>query len=251
MARNGKRMARTPVWTSIAATLESEIAAGRYGTGDKLPTEADLSARFGVNRHTVRRALAALADKGIVRARRGSGVFVDAPPADYPLGRRVRFHQNIRAAGREPVKQVLRVETRAADSAEAQALALKPGDPVVVYEGISRADGAPVSLFTSVFPSARLPGLASALAGGGSVTEALRGCGIPDYIRRETRITAERASATLALHLKLREGDPLLRTVGINTTLDGTPIEYGTAHFPGDRIALTVTPDKAVNESLD
>ena len=51
-------MPRTPVWKSIAATLEAEIGQGHYRTGDKLPTEAALSARFGVNRHTVRRALA-------------------------------------------------------------------------------------------------------------------------------------------------------------------------------------------------
>lgn len=243
-------MGRTAVWTSIAMTLAHEIAARGYGPGDKLPTEAELSARFGVNRHTVRRALADLAERGIVRARRGAGVFVDAPPADYPLGRRVRFHQNIRAAGREPAKQLLRIETRAADAAEATALNIARGDPVIVYEGLSRAGDVPVSLFVSAFPAARLPGLASCLAHGGSVTEALKANGVPDYVRTETRISAERASPTQALHLRLREGDPLLRTVAINALLDGTPIEYGVSLFPGDRIVLTVAHGEG-NESLD
>ena len=243
-------MARTPVWTSIAATLQGEIAAGHYGPGDKLPTEAELATRFGVNRHTVRRALADMAERGILRTRRGAGVFVEAPPADYPLGRRVRFHQNIRATGREPAKQVLRVETRAADAAEAKALALAAGDPVVVYEGLSSIGEAPVALFTSTFPAARLPRLADALRKGGSVTEALAASGVPDYVRRETRITAESASATQALHLRLRDGVPVLKTVAVNTLLDGTPLEYGVTFFAGERIALTVSHDTP-QESLD
>ncbi len=75
-------MPRTAIWTSIAEALTADIGAGRYGPGDKLPTEAELSVRFGVNRHTVRRALAALADDGLVHSRRGSGVFGTHSPTD-------------------------------------------------------------------------------------------------------------------------------------------------------------------------
>ena len=236
-------MARTPVWISIATTLAAEIGAGRYRPGDKLPTEAALAARFGVNRHTVRRALADMAGRGLVRARRGAGVFVAAEPTDYPLGRRVRFHQNIRASGRLPEKRVLRVETRPADATEARALGLAPGDPVVVYEGLSLSGGVAVAQFESVFPAARLPGLAATLATTPSVTEALRLCGVEDYVRAETRLTAEAATPTQALHLGLREGDPLLRTVGLNTTPDGTPVERGLTWFAGDRVTLVVAND--------
>ncbi|NVK60473.1 MAG: GntR family transcriptional regulator, partial [Rhodobacteraceae bacterium] len=48
-------MARSPIWKSIAEELEGEIGRGLYRAGDKLPTEAELSSRFGVNRHTARR----------------------------------------------------------------------------------------------------------------------------------------------------------------------------------------------------
>ncbi|MCB1341950.1 MAG: phosphonate metabolism transcriptional regulator PhnF [Pseudooceanicola sp.] len=243
-------MARTPVWTAITTTLRGEIAGGQYRAGDKLPTEAELATRFGVNRHTVRRALGDLAEAGIVRARRGAGVFVESSPTDYPIGRRVRFHQNIRAAGRTPIKQVLRVETRLADEVEAAALALGKGAEVVVYEGLSSLSDAPVALFTSTFPAALLPHLGESLAAGGSVTEALAANGVPDYIRRDTRITAEAATPTQALHLRVREGAPVLRTVAVNTLLDGTPIEYGVSFFAGERIALTVALDDT-KDSLD
>ncbi len=236
-------MPRTPVWQVIAATLEAEIGQGHYRPDDKLPTEAALAARFGVNRHTVRRALGDMAERGLVRSRRGAGVFVAAEPTLYPIGKRTRFHQNIRASGRLPEKQVLRLETRPADSGEAAALGLDPGDAVVVYEGLSLAGGAPVAHFESVFPAGRLPGLAAALSEVTSVTEALKRAGVSDYIRAETRISAERATPTQALHLNLREGDPLLRTTALNTTLEGSPIEYGRTWFAGDRVVLTVASD--------
>lgn len=105
-------MPRTPIWSSIAAALKGEIAAGTYAQGTKLPTEAQLALRFGVNRHTVRRALGALAEVGLVQPRRGAGVFVTSVPTDYPLGRRVRFHQNVLANGRTPSRRMLRTETR-------------------------------------------------------------------------------------------------------------------------------------------
>ena len=91
---------RTPIWTAIAHSLRDDIAAGVYAPDAKLPTEAALAARFGVNRHTVRHAIKALTKEGLVLPRRGAGVYVTSTPTDYPIGRRVRFHQNLTAAGR-------------------------------------------------------------------------------------------------------------------------------------------------------
>ena len=235
-------MAKTPVWKSIASALEADIAAGHYGAGDKLPTEADLAARFGVNRHTVRRALSDMGDRGITRSRRGAGVFVEAPPTDYPIGRRVRFHKAVEATGRLPSKQVLSVSRRASDAAEAAALQLHPGDPVIEYQGLSLAGGAPIAVFTSVFPLQRVPDLPDALRHTSSVTQALRACGIADYTRAETRLSAVRVDATQALHLRLREGDPALKSIGVNVCPEGRPIEYGLTWFAGDRVTLTLGP---------
>ncbi len=236
-------MARSPIWKSIADRLRAEIAEGHYSAGDRLPTEAALAARFGVNRHTVRRALADMSEAGLVHSRRGAGVFVAARPTDYPIGRRVRFHQNLAAAGTLPAKRVLRVETRAASPREAEALALPPHAAVHVYEGLSMADGVPVALFESVFPAARFPGLPERLQASGSVTAALAAEGLEDYTRATTRLTAVAASPTQALHLRLAEGAPILRTQSVNIDPEGKPVETGQTWFAGDRIALTVTPD--------
>lgn len=236
-------MTRTALWSDIAATLRAEIAAGHYAPGDRIPTEAALATRFGVNRHTLRRALAGLAQDGIVYARRGAGVFVAARPTDYPLGRRVRFHQNLTAAGRVPGRRILSLTTRAADTAEAQALQLDPGAPVHVAEGLSLADGQPVALFRSVFPADRLPDLPQHLATEGSVTRALALAGVGDYVRAWTRLTATAATPAQGAHLHLSEGAPLLRSVGMNADLDGLAVEYGTTWFAGERVTLTISAE--------
>lgn len=237
-------MTRTPIWTSITEALEAEITSGQRRPGDKLPTEAELASRFGVNRHTVRRALADLAARGRVHARRGSGVFVqEGRPVDYPIGRRTRLSRNLAAAGREAGRHILSAETRRASLAEAEALVLTPGSAVHVVEGISLADGVPLALFRSVLPAERFPDMLATLREETSVTVALRRHGVEDYTRADTRLTAKRATATMALHLGLREGDPILRTVSVNVDGDGRPVEYGHTWFAGDRVTLTVTPD--------
>lgn len=236
-------MARTPLWKSIAESLRADLSSGRYGPGDKLPTEAQLSARFDVNRHTVRRALAELADAGQVEPRRGSGVYVAERQTDYPVGRRTRFHKGIAAAGRDGEKRFLGVDTRAADREEAAALDLAHGAPVHVVYGLLLADGKPIGLFQSVFPADRLPGLPAALKDTTSVTRALAACGVADYTRRATRLTAKSAKPVQARHLKIAEGAPLLRSVGINIDPEGRPVEYGRTWFAGDRVTLTIGED--------
>lgn len=233
-------MAKDALWSAIASTLTSEIGAGHYHPGDRLPTEAALAARFGVNRHTVRHALAALSERGLVHSRRGAGVFVAQRPTDYPLGRRVRFHENVIAAGRAPSRRISRAETRPCDAEEARVLRLKTGLPVHVVEGVSMADGQPIAAFRSVFPAARFPDLLTLVQGTGSITQALSASGLADYTRAETRLTAQLADPVLALALAIRAGAPVLRTVAVNVDAGGVPVELGTTWFAGERVTLTV-----------
>lgn len=234
---------KNPVWLSIAATLRDEIAQSLYPAGTKLPTEAQLSTRFGVNRHTVRHALSALSTDGLTVAVKGSGVFVAAePPADYRLGRRVRFHQNIAATGRAPSREILRIETRPAKDDEAEVLQTAT---VHVIEGISYGDALPVCHFISVFAAERFPDLPTVMQAEKSITRSLELMGVADYTRQSTRIVATVASGPRAGLLKVTEGAPLLRTEAVNIDRDGVPVEYGLSWFVGDRVALTVDNDQA------
>jgi GntR family transcriptional regulator, phosphonate transport system regulatory protein len=232
---------RSALWKSIADVLRSEIAGGQYRPGDKLPTEAAMSARFGVNRHTVRHALADMAASGTVHARRGAGVFVASVPTDYPIGRRVRFQQNVLASGRTPSRQILRLETRASNAREAEILELAIGDAVHVIEGLSLADAVPMAMFRSIFPALRFADLPQTLIRLQSITAALAEAGVADYTRASTRLTAKVADALLARHLRIAEGAPVLRSVAVNVDATGRPVEFGTTWFAGERVTLTMS----------
>ena len=234
-------MARTPIWKSISDTLTAEISQAHYKPGEKLPTEAQLAARFGVNRHTVRHALSAMADNGLVHSRRGAGVFVTQTPTTYPIGRRVRFHQNLTDAGRVPTKRILALMTRGAGPRERDALKLASNAEVHYLEGLSLADGQPIALSRSVFPAARFPTLPKDIEDTQSITEVFARAGIFDYTRVSTEITAKLATATQALHLQIPEASPILRSIGVNADPEGQPIEYGHTWFAGDRVTLSVT----------
>lgn len=231
-----------PLWAQITAALRTDLATS-LPPGSRLPTEAQLAARFGVNRHTVRRALAALAAEGLVHSRRGAGVFATMPPVEYPLSRRTRFHAALSATGRVPGRQILSITTIPADAEIAHHLDLPLSAPVLRLEGLSLSDGVTIGHFRSLFPLERLPGLEAALTRTQGITAALAECGVTDFTRAWTRLSASRADGLLAGHLRLAAGDPVLRSEALNKDLSGTPLEYGITHFAGGRITLVVEPE--------
>ena len=84
------------------------------------------------------------------------------------------------------------------------------------------------------------PDFPEALRQNGSITRALAACGIPDYTRKTTSLTAVAADAAQSRHLECRRGDPLLRSDAVNVTPAGRVIEVGTSWFRGDSIRLVV-----------
>jgi GntR family transcriptional regulator len=75
METNGKTSLMTK-HALVSDALSSEIRRGRYKVGDRLPSEPELSLRFGVSRHTVRAALRTLQELGLVSSQQGVGTIV-------------------------------------------------------------------------------------------------------------------------------------------------------------------------------
>lgn len=225
-------------WRQIADRIEGEIASGHFAPGAQIPTEAALSGRFDVNRHTVRRALASLAKRGLLRATQGRGTFVEPRPLAYPIGPRTRFSEIVSRGGREPGGTLLSWREVAAPSEVARTLALVEGSPVLRLETLRSADDVPVSYATSYVPLPRFTGIAAIFGEGASAAFARYGVG--DYRRATTRITARAADADVALRLDLAPGRALLVVDSLNTDAAGTPIQATTAYFAADRVEILV-----------
>ena len=229
-------------WRRVADQIRFAVDDGSMA--DRLPSESELAATFAVNRHTVRRAIAALAAEGLLRAERGRGTFVNesAPRLAYVVGPRTRFSENVLAHARRPAGRLIRADRVRCDAATARLLECRVGTSLHRLETLHVADGVPLSVATSWLASTRFPDIVQDYAESGSITEALRKAGVADYRRHETRLTAERLSAADADHLAASPNGLVLVARAVDVDLDGAPIQVLRTRFHADRMELVFRP---------
>lgn len=235
-----ERRSGVSLWRQIADRIRLAIGSGEFA--DRLPAEVDLARRFGVNRHTVRGAIAALVQEGVLRAEQGRGTFIERRQRlAYPIGARTRFSEGLEGQTKERRGILLDHAVEPAADRVAEALGIAAGDQIIRLETVSEADGRPVSRATSFFDAKRFARIDSAYAESGSITVALKSLGVPDYFRRSTQISARHASHTDLADLRLSPGAIVLVTVYVNVDPDGCPVQFSETRFAADRVELTVS----------
>jgi GntR family transcriptional regulator, phosphonate transport system regulatory protein len=234
------RRSGVAVWKQIAETLGTEIRDRAFISTGRLPSENELATRFGVNRHTLRQAIATLQADGLVRIEPGRGTFVQHELLDYVLSRRTRFSENLQRQGLMPGKQLLTARELAAPERAAHELRLTKSDRVLMVEMVDEANEQPVAVATAYYPALRFSGLLGMLENGVSTTEILRHFGVEDYVRTSSRITTQMPSDEIARLLKQPANRPVLCVEGVDADMSGQPIKYGETVFCGDRIQLLV-----------
>ncbi|MCJ2165282.1 MULTISPECIES: phosphonate metabolism transcriptional regulator PhnF [unclassified Pseudodesulfovibrio] len=228
------------LWRQIYSQMEADIASGRFGPGDRLPSESSLSAEFGVNRHTIRRALAVLEEGGLIRVEQGRGSFVREPVIHYPVSRRTRFSENLSRQRREPGNILLMAVDTEADGVVAEALGIRPGEVVTRITSAGEADGRRISYSKSYFPRALFPGMVRVYREYGSVTRTLEHFGVGDYSRKRTRIISRMPTAEEARELAQPKTRPVLITESVNVDESGVPVEFGVCLFASDWVQILV-----------
>ena len=230
------------LWRQILGHLQRDIDSGALPPGARLPTEAELSREFGVNRHTVRRALEELSRGGVVRVEQGRGSFVAEDVLDYAVEPRTRFSEWIRRHNKEPSGRILQLKDTTADSRVAAGLGLRSGARVVLLQRLGLADATPVSLTSHYFPAARLPGLLEALRAAPRITEALQAAGVSDYMRQMTRVTARLPNPEEAELLRTGRSRPLLVAENVNVDRAGAVVEFAVGLYPTPRVQIVFEP---------
>jgi GntR family phosphonate transport system transcriptional regulator len=235
------RSARVVIWQRIAEILAAEIGSGSFPPGGRLPTEAVLAGRFGVNRHTLRQAIGALSSAGLVSVQHGRGTFVrPAPMLEYPLGARTRFSEILSRQSLMADGELLAAREGLASAEVAEALGLPVETPVVVLEILRRADGLPVSVSTAHLPAPRFRGIDVAFRETNSITAALRAFGVADYTRRSTRIWTRMPTPEEAVLLRQRGDVPVLVMESLNQDERAQAIEFSISRAAGQRLQVLV-----------
>jgi GntR family phosphonate transport system transcriptional regulator len=229
------------LWRCIADDFEQLILVGKHDNGERLPAESDVAARYGVNRHTVRRAMAELAARGLVRTERGSGTYVKTDKLDYRIGQRTRFSEIVAAAGHEAEGRLQGHRIEPANEEIAGRLGLEVGDDVVRMEIVRAADRLPISVATTWLAADRFPEAAKIFRQHRSITRTLEHYGVSNYQRKWTRISAAFADAVDAGRLRLSVHRPILVVESLDVAAGGDePILTTRGRFAADRVALTI-----------
>lgn len=234
------------LYTRIAQELRRNIQEGVYKAGEQMPTEAALSERFAVNRHTLRRAISLLATEGLLRVDQGRGTFVaDTAPTTavrYPIGERVRFSETLREQGIEPRYEMLRAIELPASPRVVEKMELPSGEQVAMVERLGLADSRPLKIASSYFPLRRFPDILDRLKEVQSISRLFADIYQCDHLRRATMVTAQPVSVEDARLLGIAYNSPVLVAEAINTDENGQVIEYGVTRFRADRTELVIQP---------
>lgn len=228
------------LWRRVADSIEQAIDDGTYPHDTRLPGELEIAEVHRVNRHTVRRALAALAERGLVRAERGSGTYVEAPRIAYPLHSRTRFSEIVGAGGQEADGKLLHSAIEAAPQDLAKRLGLKIGAPLLRIDALRTADRIPICIGTKWVSADRFPDGARIYEKLRSTTKLLAQFGVRDYRREWTKVTAAIAEAGDAARLDLALGRPVLVVDSLDVEPDGKPLLTSRSRFAAERVQFVI-----------
>lgn len=226
------RAERQPLFASVGAALRREIASGRFAESDVLPGERELSQLLSVSRTTLRRAIAALVEDGVLVHRHGAGTFVrrSPPHVEQPLSRLTSFTEDMRLRGLTASSRVIERGAFLPTPDESMMLDMALSETVFRLSRLRLADSVPMAIERAAVPM-RFLGAPEAV--GSSLYAALEACGCRP-VRAVQRLRAVVVGAAEAALLEITEGAPALDIHRVAYLADGRRVEFTRSTYRSD-----------------
>ncbi len=218
-----------PLHQQIRRAIARPILAGRWPPGRRIPSEHELMQRFGVSRMTVNRALASLANEGLIARKRKAGTVVAIPSAERAVFEIWDISAEIARSGATHSMTLIRREVGPAAPAEADVLRVPADTPILRLVLCHASDGEPIQFEDRLVNIAAAPGILSA-----RLEDIAPGRWLLDHVpwtEAEHAIRAAEANAEIAAHLKIRRGSACL-VVERHTWRGDTPITFARLTSP-------------------
>ncbi|MDX6329896.1 MAG: GntR family transcriptional regulator, N-acetylglucosamine utilization regulator [Streptomycetaceae bacterium] len=226
-----------PLWVRAKGILQARIAGGELRPGARLPPERELCQLLGISRVTLRKALSALVDEGVLRATHGRGWYVTTPErGDWP-NTLESFSETARRMGLVPSSRVLRLELGTATYDEAEAFQIAPGTPLYRVDRVRMLDEVPIAVDESLVPADIAAGFDGIDFTNRSLYDVITSLGF-QLTQAEATIEARSADAALAGHLAIAAGTPVLEMRQIVCDRTQRPLLSSTIRYAGDRYRL-------------
>jgi GntR family transcriptional regulator len=221
----------------VVQEILSGIEAGNLARDDGLlPSEVELSRRFGVSRATIREALSRLEQRGVVYRRHGVGTFVSPqrPVLEAGFEQLESIHTLAQRMGLETHMGEAEIIEREATPHDAERLEIAPGTQVLSVTRVIMVGTQPVAYLVDVVPRTLLRMHELGESFDGSVLDILILRNEPVLSHSNTNISIEAADLPTARKLHIQRGDMLLKLDAQLCARDGHIVDYSLSYFvPG------------------
>jgi GntR family transcriptional regulator len=230
----------TPLYHQIRDLLLDEIQNGGFSPGERIPSEADLEAKYKVSRITVRQAIQSLVQEGLLYRQQGRGTFVARPKVRHSLNTLTSFSRQMLDRGMTPSTKLIESEIVAARGLVQEALAVPDGTLVTKLRRLRLADEEVMGIQTAYIPVSLCPELADLIGDNISLYDLLRRKYDLRPVRAIENYTAVLLEPYEARLLDQKQRQPALAAERITYLADNRALEYVTSILRADRYTLTV-----------
>jgi GntR family transcriptional regulator len=225
---------RLPRHYRVYRLVAEQIAQGELAPGAQLPSERSLCDQLQVSRTTVRRALAALSEDGLVESAPGRGTYVTGGRLVEPANGLLSFSELGRRRGLAPSARVLERRVRASTFDESELFRIAPGAELFELSRLRMLDGAPVAVDDARVPLARVPGIEDVDFETASLFDCFEEAGCPP-MRADYGVEATAAEERTAELLGMAPGGPVLLAATTSFDQQGRVLELARTFYRGDR----------------
>ncbi|MCC7163031.1 MAG: GntR family transcriptional regulator [Anaerolineae bacterium] len=242
------------LYRQISAWLSQQIASGAWPEHYKLKAEVDLAAELGVNRGTLRKAIAELIEQGQLVRIHGRGTFVASKMLEQPLAERlIAVSEDLEEKGIPFETRVLEQSIRQVNGRIALLLGLQEGEPAFVLRRVRYVRQAPLLVLHNYVVPGYCPDIQTLDFERHGLFDTLEHC-YHLYLEWGTRtFQAQSASPEIAELLEIVSCDPIMYLEQLVYLKSGEPVELSEVWIRGDRFRLSATlkrdPSKKPAES--
>ncbi len=149
-----------PLYYQLLMILKDNIEKGVWKPGETIPTELDITERYGISRSTTRQAILALVNDGYLRREKSKGTIVTSPTGRLRfVGSLISFTDEMDRKGIPHHSQILEQRVLPAEEHIARKLMLATGTSVYYLKRVRHVNDKPFLLDEHFIPYSLCPGI--------------------------------------------------------------------------------------------
>lgn len=227
-----KTASKSVLHSQVANVLREKIYKREWVPGQRIPSENTLVKSYGISRGTVRKALGALIEEGLLKSIHGSGTFVEDHAISHPAGEKpISFAKSLNKQGKQFVTLVQNKQLLDATPEVASQLHISVGDSVMFLRRIRLVENEPIMCQEGYYPLRECPGIDRADFTVESAFDVVQTCSGRKVKTSRMRYVARVAGDEHGAYLDVDAAAPVLLLEQTILLDDDTPVEWSYTWF--------------------